>query len=110
MSSTVRRDPIGAINLGHDHLGFKSQWAPDRELNPQYEGIPDIPWCGLTIEHNNPQGEACSGHITFDLPGTERWPNHKWQVVSFDPLHVEPSILCDCGDHGFIRNGQWEAA
>ena len=33
------------------------------------------------------------------------------QLVSEDPLHVEPSILCpECGDHGFIRNGAWESA
>lgn len=30
------------------------------------------------------------------------------QHISFDPLHIEPSLLCkDCGWHGFIRDGQW---
>lgn len=33
------------------------------------------------------------------------------QVVSMDPLTIEPSILCpDCGTHGFIRHGEWIAA
>lgn len=32
-------------------------------------------------------------------------------LVSRDPLHVEPSILCPvCGDHGFIREGRWVPA
>lgn len=37
-----------------------------------------------------------------------------WTLVSADPIHVEPSILCGnpggCGVHGFIRNGKWEWA
>lgn len=112
MSPAYYRGPLheNAMNLRHDHIGFKVQWAPDRDLNPGLEDKPDIPWCGLIIEHFTPLGEACVSHITFDLPGTADWNNHKWEVVSFDPLHVEPSILCDCGDHGFIRNGQWEPA
>jgi hypothetical protein len=29
-------------------------------------------------------------------------------LVSEDPLHVEPSILCsECGDHGHLREGRW---
>lgn len=33
------------------------------------------------------------------------------QLVSEDPLHIEPSILCTaCGDHGFIRGGVWANA
>jgi len=32
-------------------------------------------------------------------------------LVSEDPLHIEPSILCRaCGDHGFIRDGRWQPA
>ncbi len=35
----------------------------------------------------------------------------EWTVVSADPLHLEPSILCTvCGDHGFIRDGRWVPA
>jgi hypothetical protein len=33
------------------------------------------------------------------------------QIVSEDPLHVEPSLLCsDCGTHGFVRDGHWVRA
>jgi hypothetical protein len=33
-------------------------------------------------------------------------------IVVEDPLTLEPSLLCPvgCGDHGYIRAGQWEAA
>lgn len=34
-----------------------------------------------------------------------------WTLVSADPIHIEPSILCStdpgCGTHGFIRDGKW---
>lgn len=32
-------------------------------------------------------------------------------LMAEEPLHIEPSILClDCGEHGFIRNGEWVSA
>lgn len=31
-------------------------------------------------------------------------------IISEHPVTISPSILCfDCGLHGFIRNGRWEA-
>lgn len=34
-----------------------------------------------------------------------------WTLVSANPLHIEPSILCvppeGCGTHGFFRDGKW---
>jgi len=34
-----------------------------------------------------------------------------WQVESWEPLTISPSVLClICGDHGFIRNGSWVPA
>ena len=115
MSRTFHRelDEPGAVDLGSDHWYFRSQWSPDRKLNPQYADVPDIPWCGITIYHYAPDGTECAGHVTFDLPDVARmWPGPgpRWQVVSWEPLHLEPSILCDCGDHGFIRGGAWVPA
>lgn len=38
-----------------------------------------------------------------------RTPLH--EVISTDPWHLEPSLLCDhCGLHGYIRNGRWTPA
>lgn len=69
----------------------------------------------------------------WDLFGDARFPDDLWwlhrckhalvparidvtsgtmhTLVSRDPLHIEPSILCrSCNDHGFIRDGKWVAA
>lgn len=90
-------------------------WSPDRRLNPQYEGIPDIKPCGLIITHE----DGCKSSITFDVPGAaEIFAKYDlWQVISLDPIHVEPSIMrqgakngTDHDHHGFIRAGRWVAA
>jgi hypothetical protein len=102
------------IDLGHGHFLAFFSWAPDRDLNPQYEGIPDIPKCGARIRHTRPDGRECMGAIHFDLPEVrsvfaDEW--NRWVVDSWEPLTLSPSLLCiDCGDHGFIRNGKWEPA
>jgi len=34
-----------------------------------------------------------------------------WQVVSYDPLTLVPSVACPrCGAHGFIIDGTWRPA
>lgn len=47
----------------------------------------------------------CAPHLTnVGQPGGH-------QLVTREPLHIEPSILCgDCGTHGFVRSGSWVAA
>jgi hypothetical protein len=97
-------------DLGHGHSFTFSGWAPDRELNPQYAGVPDEERYGATIFHTDPQGQPCAGFVTFagevqrriepDRPNT-------WNVISWEPLTIEPSVLCSCGDHGFITGGRW---
>ena len=32
---------------------------------------------------------------------------YNWTLVSRSPLTVKPSILCSCGDHGYITEGKW---
>lgn len=47
--------------------------------------------------------------ILFDIPENAHVPaDGKWQVENIDPLTLSPSLLCPCGQHGFIRNGRWE--
>ena len=105
------------IDLGHDHAYSYSQWAPDRELNPQYDGIPDIPRCGVLVHHFKPgTTHECMGFIYFNTPEVramrsitnDQYP--MWDLLSYEPLHVEPSLACVCGDHGFIRDGKWVPA
>lgn len=67
-------------------------------------------WIGIDEWHKDPQGELCGGWAPFDVDSPYILPTTpKWQVVSLEPLHMEPSLLCGCGHHGFIRNGQWES-
>lgn len=54
-----------------------------------------------------------AGGVWFDIPAAhEAVPNSMyWDLVSMDPLTVEPSILCRrCGHHGWIREGRWVSA
>lgn len=99
------------IDLGHGHLLRFFKWSPDRDLNPQYEGIPDDPRAGAIIDHPAPDGSTCSGAIPFDTPTARALGKEKvWQVESWEPLTVSPSVLCSCGDHGFVREGKWVPA
>ncbi len=97
------------IDLGDGHTFRWAAWSPDRTLNPQYSDVPDCEHATGLIEHTKPDGVTpCMGGI---IPDTA--PEHliggrpTWHVESLEPLTLSPSILCKCGDHGFIRNGQW---
>lgn len=117
------------IDIGHGVTIHKIGWKPDRELNPQYDGIPDIEWAGIIIDHpfgpgptneryrglynTNRELGRCSGYVSFDGETMRRIsPNSQmWTVESFDPLTISPSVLCcACGHHGFIRQGLWVPA
>jgi len=73
---------------------------------------------GASIEHRRPDtGAACVGGVTFDGPVQRDLAARPgalnqamWQVESWEPLTVSPSVLCSCGDHGFIREGRWVRA
>lgn len=104
----IRMNPD--IDLGDEHWGKFAAWAPDRELNQQYEGVPDVERYGLEILHLSPAGESCVSFVTFAGDVQRRVePDRRntWTVESRDPLTLSPSVLCSCGDHGFIRDGRW---
>ncbi len=99
----------GPTDLGHGHIVEFTSWRPDRELNPQYKDIPDVERYGLLIKHPTPEGNPCMGSVVFDSPAAAKIsPNSAvWQVEAWDLLTLSPSILCSCGDHGWIREGHW---
>jgi len=103
-------NPDSAMDLGHGVRAWWTAWAPDRDLNPQYAGIPDVPRYGMIYEHPASLG-VCFGGITLDTPETAavRPPGRPvWQVVTWEPLTLAPSLLCTaCGHHGWIREGVW---
>jgi hypothetical protein len=97
------------LDLGDDHGLQFFGWAPDRTLNPQYEGIPDVERAGAIVWHIDQRtGEEHAGSVQFDTAAPLSGP--KWTVESWEPLTISPSVLCSCGDHGFIREGRWVRA
>jgi len=104
---------VEQLDLGDGHVLHWTCWAPDRELNPQYEGLPDVERFGAFITNPTADGGTCTSAITFDTPQARQLVPERalWQVESWEPLTVSPSLLCpDCGDHGFIREGRWVRA
>lgn len=98
--------------IGHGVGYVFTAWAPDRELNPQYDGIPDVDRFGLIYRHPAPDGSECSGSVVFEGEAARKvMPNHpQWTVDSWEPLTLSPSLLCTtCGHHGWIKNGAWAA-
>jgi len=100
------------LDLGHGHIGSWVSWAPDRDLNPQYDGVPSVERYGLLIKHAKPDGNPCMGSVTFASETAKKVSpdTATWDVESWAPLSLSPSILCSCGDHGWIRDGRWVPA
>lgn len=105
------------LDLGFAHTAEWTVWSPDRELNPQFEGLADVDPAGVIITHPRPDGAGqCKSAVSFEPSQAhkDRWggpARHYWQVESLDPLTISPSVLCrTCGDHGFIRAGRWVSA
>ena len=108
-------------DLGHDHSMKFFTWDPDLSINPQYAHLAHLiqehPVVGCSIKHKKADGSDCRGAIHFDTPLMRSGPfkqyetKYLWTVHSWEPLHVEPSLLCNaCGDHGHIREGKWVPA
>ncbi len=103
---------MNEIDLGDNHFLKFVSWNPDRKLNPQYKDIPNVDKIGASIRHFNSKGKKCIVYIYFDSEILLRiYPGcNKWTVECWEPLTCSPSLLCVCGDHGFIRNGKWVKA
>jgi hypothetical protein len=102
------------IDFGGGVVGYWLDWSPDRSIpsNAQrYQGIADIPRSTLVLEHaHRVYGTPCEGHVSPDVPNAREvfGPDRPlWQVQSWEPLTLTPSVLCSCGWHGYITNGRW---
>jgi hypothetical protein len=68
---------------------------------------------GYHVWHSCKDGKMQPGGVFLAIPELpEHLSGHiTWQLVSREPLHIEPSVLCRaCGDHGWIRDGKWVEA
>ena len=112
------------LDLGDGHWLQFSTWRPDLALqgNRDKWGAHEAvilahPVCGATVIHRcQTETGYHQGGISFRTPATELWTErergHRWEVHSWDPLDISPSLLahCPCKDHGFIRAGKWVRA
>ena len=90
------------LDLGDDHtLQF---WS--------WYGEPKGQRSGAIVTHKKPDGTWCQGSISFDVPASRERASGRpsWTVHSWEPLTLAPSLVCHCGDHGFIREGRWVRA
>ena len=108
---------MAELDLGDDHFLNFTRWDPDLALNPQWAHLADLtkstPHYGAIVRHKaNTETGWCEGSITFDTELTRQMktPHPFWKVESWEPLTCSPSLLCGCGDHGFIRGGKWVRA
>jgi hypothetical protein len=74
-------------------------------------------YCGAIVRHEIAVSDAYplgfdEGAIHFDNDvGRLACPSGPWwHADSWEPLSLSPSLLCTCGDHGFIREGKWVRA
>jgi hypothetical protein len=92
-------DDQDRTDIGHGHA---ISW---------YTRGPDETRVGVLIWHRaldtGDDATEHAGGVYFDVPESVGLTGARWQLVSLDPLHIEPSVLCSCGDHGFIRDGHW---
>ena len=110
--------PEPNLDLGHDH---KLTWVA--------AGQDDDTHVGAVIWHRpGPNGIDhaidgwCAGGIQWAdnvferehpdrLTESERKrPRWTLEGAADDHLTISPSVLCSCGDHGWIKNGQWQPA
>lgn len=101
----------GDLGLGHDHW---LRWLFWSSTAPEFAHIPPTDRFGAIILHRNPAtGERCMGGVRFPSE-TQRAVDPRsatWDVSSWEPLTISPSVLCRrCGDHGFVRDGEWVTA
>lgn len=94
------------LNLGSGHwLRWTSSMQGEQRI-------------GATIIHPaGPKATSETGYCMSGVmfAGTQYERDHAgehafWQLESYEPLTISPSVLCSCGDHGFIREGRWVPA
>lgn len=61
-------------------------------------------WSGCIVEFHD-MTPSCDGAISW----CSECSGQAWNLISLEPLHVEPSVACreHPHHHGFIRDGKW---
>lgn len=107
----IELDPLFREGLWMDDASY-IPLAPKHAFSKILDG--DGNWVGL-LEWHECTDRVSAGGVNFDTPEGHAArpgepPSHFWQVESWDPLTISPSIRClVCDNHGFIRQGRWES-
>lgn len=112
------RFSLYVTDFGPWYLGGGEQTKPWPSELIRVDGDQLLVVVGAVISHPRrpaaPSGMTeCAGSVLFDLPGVAtRWPGRaRWTIVSTDPWTLQPSVKCSlCGDHGYVKDGQWQPA
>jgi hypothetical protein len=119
-----RSPPANAVHLDDAHAIARIYWSakanaqnttPHAEQWLSADEQSDRVWVGIDEWHRKADGRWCVGYCLFAVPEADLWAQAyvgghatRWQVVSFEPLTITPSIACKvCPSHGFITNGRW---
>lgn len=101
----------GDLDLGNDHWLRWLSWAGSDD--PRFAHLPPVDrYGGIILHPNRTTGAPCFGGIWFTSE-MQRLVDPQvatWDVSSWEPLTISPSVLCGaagCGDHGYIRDGRW---
>lgn len=97
------------LDLGDKHwLQF---WSWNARVSSDPEGpTRGQPWHGAIVVHEKDDGKMCEGSVTWE-PGHQ--PDSRTWDIEGEPgehMTLSPSLLCHCGDHGYIRDGKWVRA
>ncbi|WP_330328182.1 hypothetical protein [Streptomyces pseudovenezuelae] len=102
--------------MSHDRAMPPSDW-PGLEMVGMTKLNDDIYFGWLANEPNPTFWHWCAA--LEDVPAERKVHEGCWiaagtsqhQLVSREPLHLEPSLLWKCcGLHGFVRDGEWVSA
>lgn len=85
----------GAVHAGHD---VYYRHDPDKPAGAG-DAVSTWHWCAAWSLADEPGGRWALAHAG------------KHDLITADPLHLEPSLLWHCcGRHGWIRGGRWTDA
>lgn len=99
-------------DLGNGYSFEFLRWSPDRELNPQYDGLPDAEKICILISCPHGNNGCCHLKQKSHQADYERIFGNSanwWDVQVWEPLTMSPSIqfLTPKCCHGYIRQGRW---
>lgn len=98
---------------GHEAEAWEEIAAAGEDIghsvNIRYFANREVDKAGVLLYHRHADGSVCGGLVTFDVPGNPA-DRPRWQVSSWEPLTLSPSIqdkTCSEGLHGHIVAGAW---